>query len=34
MWEVVAAAMGVISPRITILDVILAVAFYAVSGMG
>jgi stearoyl-CoA desaturase (delta-9 desaturase) len=31
---VVAAAMGVISPRITILDVILAVAFYAVSGHG
>ena len=31
---VVAAALGVISPRITLLDVILAVGFYAVSGHG
>ena len=31
---VVAAALGVISPRITVLDVILAVGFYAVSGHG
>ena len=31
---VVAAALGVVSPRITLLDVILAVAFYAVSGHG
>jgi stearoyl-CoA desaturase (Delta-9 desaturase) len=31
---VVAAASGLISPRITLLDVILAVAFYAVSGHG
>jgi stearoyl-CoA desaturase (Delta-9 desaturase) len=31
---VVAAATGVISPRITLLDVILAVGFYAVSGHG
>jgi stearoyl-CoA desaturase (Delta-9 desaturase) len=31
---VVAAASGLISPRITLLDVILAVVFYAVSGHG
>ena len=31
---VVAAALGVISPRITLLDVILAVSLYAVSGHG
>ena len=31
---VVAAALGVISPRITLLDVFLAVGFYAVSGHG
>ena len=31
---VVAAALGVISPRVTLLDVILAVGFYAVSGHG
>ena len=31
---VVAAALGVISPRVTLLDVILAVSFYAVSGHG
>jgi len=31
---VLAAALGVISPRITLLDVILAVSFYAVSGHG
>ena len=31
---VVAAALGVVSPRVTLLDVILAVSFYAVSGHG
>jgi stearoyl-CoA desaturase (delta-9 desaturase) len=31
---VLAAALGVISPRVTLLDVILAVSFYAVSGHG
>jgi stearoyl-CoA desaturase (Delta-9 desaturase) len=31
---VLAAALGVVNPRITLLDVILAVSFYAVSGHG
>ena len=31
---VVAAALGVVSPRLTLLDVILAVSLYAVSGHG
>jgi stearoyl-CoA desaturase (Delta-9 desaturase) len=31
---VIAAALGVVSPRITLLDVILAVGFYVVSGHG
>jgi stearoyl-CoA desaturase (delta-9 desaturase) len=34
LFGVMAAAFGVISPRLTLLDVILAVGFYVVSGHG